>query len=348
MRYKLLGKSGLRVSELCLGTMTFGEAWGWGASRQESRKVYEAFREAGGNFVDTANKYTEGTSEAYLGEFMGSERESVVLATKYTLSMNPNDPNASGNHRKNLVQSVEASLKRLNTDYIDLLWVHAWDFLTPVEEIMRALDDLVRIGKVLYVGVSDAPAWEVSRANMLAELRGWSPFVGLQIQYSLVERTPERDLLPMARAMDIGVTAWSPLGGGVLTGKYTAEQKDAKRYDGSSPFSDYFLSRRNLAIARIVEETARALGKSPSQVALNWLLGRQDGGVLIPIVGARTVQHLQDNLGCMDFSLPPEHRQTLDSASTVERGFPYDFLELEPVRALVYGDVLAQIENHRK
>jgi len=348
MRYKLLGRSGLRVSELCLGTMTFGEEWGWGASKEESRRVYDAFRKAGGNFIDTANKYTEGTSETYLGEFMAAEREAVVLATKYTLSMDPGDPNASGNHRKNLVQSVEASLKRLNTDYIDLLWVHAWDFLTPLEEIMRALDDLVRTGKVLYVGVSDAPAWEVSRANMLAELRGWSPFVGLQIQYSLVERTPERELLPMARALDIGVTAWSPLGGGVLTGKYNAEQSDAKRYDGGSPFSDYFLSRRNLAIAETVQKTAAELGKTPSQVALRWLLDRPNGGVMIPIVGARTLDHLADNLGCLDFSLPAKQREALDRVSAIEPGFPHDFLELEPVKAFVYGETRSQIDNHRR
>ena len=200
MRYKLLGRSGLRVSELALGTMTFGEEWGWGASKADSQKVFDAYAEAGGNFVDTANRYTEGTSEKFVGEFIHSDREHFVLATKYTLKMRDDDPNFSGNHRKNLVQSVNASLKRLNTDYIDLLWVHAWDFLTPVEEVMRGLDDLVRQGTVLYVGVSDTPAWIVAQANTLADLRGWTRFVGLQIQYSLVERTPERDLLPMARA----------------------------------------------------------------------------------------------------------------------------------------------------
>jgi len=200
MRYKLLGRSGLRVSELALGTMTFGEEWGWGASKADSQKVFDAYAEAGGNFVDTANRYTEGTSEKFVGEFIHSDREHFVLATKYTLKMRDGDPNFSGNHRKNLVQSVNASLKRLNTDYIDLLWVHAWDFLTPVEEVMRGLDDLVRQGTVLYVGVSDTPAWIVAQANTLADLRGWTRFVGLQIQYSLVERTPERDLLPMARA----------------------------------------------------------------------------------------------------------------------------------------------------
>ena len=190
MRYKLLGKTGLRVSELCLGTMTFGEEWGWGASKEESRRIFDAFADAGGNFVDTANLYTGGTSEKFVGDFLKGRRERFVLATKYTLNMAPDDPNGGGNHRKNLVQSLDASLKRLNTDYIDLYWVHAWDGMTPLEETMRALDDVVRAGKVLYVGISDAPAWVVSRANTLAELKDWSPFAALQIQYNLADRTP--------------------------------------------------------------------------------------------------------------------------------------------------------------
>src|ERR1700733_3753103 len=222
MRYKLLGNSGLRVSELCLGTMTFGEDWGWGSSPEESRKVYDTFLEAGGNFIDTANIYTSGTSERLLGEFMQGQRERIVLATKYTNAAPGTDPNAAGNHRKNMVQAVEASLKRLKTDYIDLYWLHLWDQITPVEEVMRAFDDLIRQGKVLYVGVSDAAAWWIAQANTLAQLRGWSPFVGLQIEYSLIERTVERELIPMAKAMNIGVTAWSPLAGGMLTGKYHA------------------------------------------------------------------------------------------------------------------------------
>jgi aryl-alcohol dehydrogenase-like predicted oxidoreductase len=196
MNYRLLGKSGLRVSEFCLGTMTFGEDWGWGSSKDEAKKIYDAFREAGGNFIDTANIYTNGTSESFLGEFLKGHRESVVLATKFTNAAPGTDPNAAGNHRKNMVQAVEASLKRLQTDYIDLYWVHIWDQITPVEEVMRALDDLVRQGKVLYVGISDAPAWWIARANTLASLRGWSPFVGLQIEYSLIERTVERELIP--------------------------------------------------------------------------------------------------------------------------------------------------------
>src|SRR3984893_3908231 len=220
MKYRLLGKSGLRVSEASLGTMTFGDEWGWGSPKAEAQKVYDTYREAGGNFIDTANFYTNGTSETFLGEFMKDHRQSVVLATKYTNAVAGTDPNAAGNQRKNMVQAVEASLKRLKTDFIDLYWVHIWDQITPVEEIMRGLDDLVRAGKVLYVGISDAPAWWIAQANTLAQLRAWSPFIGLQIEYSLLERTVERELIPMAKALNIGVTAWSPLANGVLTGKY--------------------------------------------------------------------------------------------------------------------------------
>ena len=192
MRYKLLGRSGLRVSELCLGTMTFGEEWGWGASKQESKRIFDAFVAAGGNFIDTANRYTDGTSERYVGEFVAAERERFVVATKYTIYMRKGDPNSAGNHRKNMMQSLEASLRRLNTPYVDLYWVHAWDFMTPEEEVLRALDDMVRQGKVLYIGISDTPAWIVSRMNAIADLRGWSAFTALQIEYSLIQRTVER------------------------------------------------------------------------------------------------------------------------------------------------------------
>jgi aryl-alcohol dehydrogenase-like predicted oxidoreductase len=220
MRYRLLGDSGLRVSEICLGTMTFGEDWGWGAAKDEARKMYEAYREAGGNFIDTANLYTMGTSEKFVGEFIREHSGEVVLATKYTNSMPGKDPNAAGNHRKNMFQAIEASLKRLGTDYIDLYWLHIWDQITPVEEVMRGFEDLIRSGKVLYAGVSDAPAWWIARANTLAEFRGWGKFVGLQIEYSLIERTVERELLPMAKSLGLTITAWSPLAGGVLSGKY--------------------------------------------------------------------------------------------------------------------------------
>ena len=218
-----MGGSGLRVTEMALGTMTFGTDWGWGADKDESRRIFDAYTEAGGNLIDTANRYTDGTSERYVGEFIVGDRDRYVVATKYTITNRDGDPNAAGNHRKNLQFSLRKSMERLGVDYVDLLWVHMHDRLTPIEETMRALDDVVRTGKVLYVGISDAPAWIVSQANTMADLRGWTRFNALQIRYSLVDRTPERDLLPMARALDLAVTPWAILGAGVLTGKYTRE-----------------------------------------------------------------------------------------------------------------------------
>jgi aryl-alcohol dehydrogenase-like predicted oxidoreductase len=337
MRYLTFGHTGLRVSELCLGTMTFGPQWGWGAERDESRRVFDTFAAAGGNFIDTANHYTGGTSEEYLGEFIQSERHRYVLATKYTLSARPGDPNAGGNHRKSLVQALEGSLRRLDTDYIDVYWVHAWDFRTPAEEIMRALDDVVRAGKVLYVGVSDAPAWAVARANTLAEFRGWTAFAGLQIQYSLVERTPERELLPMAAAMDLAVAAWSPLGGGVLSGKYRAGQARPKgtRFSEGG-WADTFLTDRNLAIAETVFAIARELGRTPSQVALAWLL-RRPGNTVVPIIGARDLGQLQDNLGCLDCVLDAAQEARLEAVSGIALGFPHDFLAQPMIHQMVHG-----------
>nr|WP_254658043.1 aldo/keto reductase [Pleurocapsa sp. PCC 7327] len=344
MRYKLLGHSGLRVSELCLGTMTFGEDWGWGGSYDESRKIFDLFAEAGGNFLDTANLYTNGTSEKYVGEFVAADREKWVVATKYSLNTGQGEVNAGGNHRKNMVQSVEASLKRLRMEYIDLLWLHAWDFTTPVEEVMRAFDDLVRAGKVLYIGVSDTPAWIISQANTIATLRGWTPFVGLQIEYSLRERTPERDLLPMARAFDIGVTAWSPLGGGVLTGKYN---RPADESGETGRLSDpmFKISERDLKIAETVVSIANELGRSPAQVALNWL--RQQPGDIIPIIGSRKVSQIQDNLACLDFQLSPEQMQRLDEVSEIELGFPHDFLKSPMVQDFAFAGSLAKIDYRR-
>jgi aryl-alcohol dehydrogenase-like predicted oxidoreductase len=220
MRYKLLGNSGLRVAELALGTMTFGEDWGWGASKEESRKIWDCYAKAGGNFIDTSVNYTNGSAESFVGDFAAGDRDHFVLSTKFTLARRQGDPNAAGNHRKNMMNSVETSLRHLKTDYIDLLWLHAWDFTTSIEEVMRGLDDLVRQGKVLYVGISDSPAWVVSAANTMAELRGWSRFAGLQVRYNLADRDVERDLLPMARAFGLAVMPWSVLGAGTLTGKY--------------------------------------------------------------------------------------------------------------------------------
>jgi aryl-alcohol dehydrogenase-like predicted oxidoreductase len=342
MRYRLLGNSGLRVSEAALGTMTFGDEWGWGSAKDEARKVYDAFREAGGNFIDTANFYTNGTSESFLGEFMKDHRQRVVMASKYSLAAPGTDPNAAGNHRKNMMQAVEASLKRLQTDYIDLYWVHIWDQITPVEEVMRGLDDLVRQGKVLYVGISDAPAWWIAQANTLAQLRGWSPFVGLQIEYSLIERTVERELIPMAKALNLGLTAWSPLAGGILTGKYhghgSSEQgrMNSDMMKGRMP-EQQRASRVVAAVKAVSDQT----GHGMAQVALAWL--RYRPVPVIPIIGARKLSQLQDNLASFDLSLSTEQVQALDEASQIDLGFPYSLYGKELVRAIAYGGMRDQI-----
>jgi aryl-alcohol dehydrogenase-like predicted oxidoreductase len=338
MNYRLLGKSGLRVSEFCLGTMTFGEDWGWGSSKEEAQKVYNAFREAGGNFVDTANIYTSGTSESFLGEFLKGHRESVVLATKYTNAAPGSDPNAAGNHRKNMVQAVEASLKRLQTDYIDLYWVHVWDQITPVEEVMRGLDDLVRQGKVLYVGVSDAPAWWIAQANTLAALRG----VGLQIEYSLIERTVERELIPMAQALNLGVTAWSPLSSGVLTGKYHGHGSSEGGRMSSDMVKEFMPEeQRARRVVAAVKAVADKVGRSMAQVALAWL--RYRPVPVVPIIGARKLSQLRDNLASYDLSLSDKQLKTLNEASRIDLGFPHEFYTRDLVRGLVYGGMRDRI-----
>jgi aryl-alcohol dehydrogenase-like predicted oxidoreductase len=336
MEYRLLGKSGLRVSEASLGTMTFGNEWGWGSPKAEAQKVYEAYREAGGNFIDTANFYTNGTSEKFLGEFMQGHRESVVLATKYSLAVPGNDPNAAGNHRKSMMQAVEASLKRLQTDYIDLYWVHVWDGITPVEEVMRGLDDIVRQGKVLYVGISDAPAWWIAQANTLAELRGWTKFIGLQIEYSLIERTVERELIPMAKALNLGVVAWSPLAGGVLTGKYHGQgNADGARMNNEARKALLPEERRAAPIISALKSVSEQTGRSMAQVALAWL--RYQTVPVISIIGARKVSQLQDNLASLDLELSAEQLKSLDGASHIELGFPQSMYEREMVRGVRYG-----------
>jgi aryl-alcohol dehydrogenase-like predicted oxidoreductase len=280
-----------------------------------------------------------------VGEFIAVDRAYFVLATKYTLFNRHGDPNAAGNHRKNLVQSVERSLKRLMTEYIDLLWVHAWDFTTPVDEVMRALDDLVRAGKVLYVGISDTPAWIVSQANTMAELRGWSRFVGLQIEYNLIERTPERDLLPMAKAFDLGITTWAPLAGRALTGKYL-DDSDQNGEDKRLSSGSKRLNERSQRIARTVVEVAETLGVTAAQVAINWT--RQKGEVMVPIIGARRAEQIQDSLGCLEFEIPAEQMQQLDEVSVIDLGFPHEFLRSEGVRDVVFGGMYDKIKNHRR
>lgn len=344
MRYKLLGRSGLRVSEICLGTMTFGEEWGWGANFEESSKQFFTFLEAGGNFIDTANRYTEGTSESYLGELIrqSGRRDDLVIATKYALVTHERGLNLAGNHRKNMVQSVEGSLRRLQLDHIDVLYIHAWDFTTYAEEVMRGLHDLVQQGKVLYVAVSDTPAWIVSRANTIAELRGWDPFVALQVEYSLIQRTVERDLIPMANAMDMAVVAWAPIAGGALTGKYLSENANPKRLQPNSAR----LNERSRAIAQEVVNVAREIGHSPAQVAIRWVM--QQHRQIIPIVGARNAEQLRDSMGAMHIELSEEHLNRLQAVSAIEMGFPHDFLKGDGVRDILFGGKLGELDIHRK
>jgi aryl-alcohol dehydrogenase-like predicted oxidoreductase len=324
MKYRLFGHSGLRVSELCLGTMGFGTEWKWGTDRATSQALFDQFAQAGGNFYDTANIYTEGTSEKYLGEFIASDRDRFVVATKYSLRDRFDDVNFAGNHRKNLMRSVEGSLRRLGTDYIDLLWLHAWDATTPVEEVMRGFEDLVASGKVHYIGISDTPAWVVSQANMLAQLRGWAAFVGLQIEYSLLQRTPERDLLPMAQAWGMAITPWGALGGGALSGKYLRGEV------GRLPAESVRRGERAVGIAQVVAQVAEAAGLTPAQVAYRWTMQRP-GLTVIPIVGATKPHQLADSLKTVDVQLAPEHLAQLDEVSQIELGFPHEFLASEGV-----------------
>jgi aryl-alcohol dehydrogenase-like predicted oxidoreductase len=347
MRYKLLGRSGLRVSELSLGTMTFGTEWGWGSNKEDSKKVFDAYASAGGNFIDTANRYTEGTSEKFVGEFIKSDREHFVLATKYSLKEKQGDLNRAGNHRKNLVQSLDNSLKRLGTDYIDLYWIHAWDFTVHPEEVMRALDDQVRAGKILHIGVSDTPAWIVSKAQTIAEMRGWTPFSALQIEYSLIERTPERDLLPMARDLNIAVTPWAPLAGGLLTGKYTTEAKphtDLAPGERSERLQEgqARLAEHNLVIARAVDDLAKELGKPASQVALNWL--RQQPGTVVPIIGSRREAQIKENIAALEWALEAAHLEKLSAVSAIELGFPHAFLASGGVNDVLFAGARDKID----
>lgn len=342
MPLTLFGHTGLRVSTLCLGTMTFGEARAWGADKSASRAVFERFVECGGNFIDTANNYMNGASEEFIGEFIAGQREQFVIGTKYSLTLHPDDPNGGGNHRKSLVQNLEASLRRLRTDYVDVYWLHAWDFLTPVEEIMRGLDDTVRAGKVLYLGISDTPAWIISYANAIAQERGLTPFSGVQPEYSLVQRDAERDLLPMARALDMSITPWSPLANGLLTGKYNdGATVDGRLLPGRSRNQ---ITDRGLAIAEVVASVAVEIGCTPAQVALRWLL--QQPGSIIPIIGARHMGQLNENLGCLDIELTAEQLERLDQAGRVDLGFPHDFIASSAILDQVHGNTYRRLAGH--
>ena len=338
MNYKLLGRSGLKVSELCLGTMGFGTENGWGADKQTSFEIMDAYAAAGGNFLDTANIYKLGSSEKIIGEYLGNhDRDYFVVATKYTLKDNTTNPNASGNNRKNMMRSVEESLKRLKTDFIDLFYLHIWDDLTPIDEVLRGMDDLVRQGKVNYIAISDTPAWVVSKGNTLAELMGWSQFVALQVEYSLIARTPERELIPMAKHYGMTVTPWAPLGGGVLTGKYLRGEQGRIKPESKR------LNDKAVAITKAVVEVADELGTSPGNVALKWTM--QQGFSCIPIVGATKLSQLEDNLKTVDVTLSSDHLKKLNDASAIELGFPGDFFAEDGVKTNTFGGFYDRVEK---
>jgi aryl-alcohol dehydrogenase-like predicted oxidoreductase len=324
--YVTLGRSGLRVSPLCLGTMTFGEDLGWGSSVEESQQIMDRYVAAGGNFIDTANFYTKSHSEKIIGDHIGrhsQKRERLVLATKFSGNLYPGDPNGGGSGRKAIVRACENSLRRLQTDYIDLYWLHIWDVHTPIEETMSALHDLVQAGKVRYVGVSDTPAWKVTQANLLAQFRGWSPFIGLQIEYSLLERTVEADLVPMAQELGLGITPWSPLKSGVLSGKYTRATAGQDKTDRAAFMADQ-LNETTYKLIDELERVAKTHDSTVARVALAWLRARP--GVTSTIIGARRASQLEDNLKSLEIALAPDEASKLDALTQPALGFPHRML----------------------
>ena len=327
------------MSELCLGAMTFGEEFGYGADAAVSREVWDRYQSLGGNFIDTANIYNHGTSERMLAEFIGSDRDRLVLATKYSMTTDPADPNAGGNHRKNLVRSLEDSLQRLGTDYIDLYWVHGWDQVTRIDEVMRALDDMVRAGKVLHLGVSNMPAWLISRANTLAQERGLTPFTAVQMHYNLVERSIETDFFDLCREQDMAILAWSPLAGGLLTGKFNpdsgADTSEARLT--KAEYGPALLVEARLRIAEGVAALASEIGCSAPQLALAWLLQRPRGDVL-PIIGARNLAQLDDNLGCLQIELTEQQIARLDELAPPAPTYPASLFSTPFYRRNLHGD----------
>lgn len=351
--YTLLGRSGLRVSPIALGTMTFGTEWGWGADEATARRLFDLYVDAGGNFIDTADLYTEGTSETWVGRFTAARglREQLVIATKYSYNAQTGNPNAGGNHRKNLLRALEGSLKRLGTDYIDLYYLHTWDRMTPADEVMRAMDDAVRAGKIRYVGLSDVPAWYAGRAQTLADWRGFEPVAAMQLEYSLIERNAEHEFADLATQLGMGLVPWSPLGMGVLSGKYRPSQSGADGAPGLAaaagagrlqtvgpkpPPGFDKLSPRNFAIVGELERVALEVGRPMAQVALNWLY--QKRGVSSIIVGATKAAQLEESLGALDFTLAPELVARLDAASEPARPFPY-YMFADGHQARIHGQV---------
>ncbi len=339
--YVLLGRSGLRISRLCLGTMTFGTDWGWGSAEETSHQIFNQYLDSGCNFIDTADGYTNGTSETLIGKFLKErgDRDRVVLATKFGFGRQEGNPNAGGNGRKNIYSAIETSLRRLQTEYVDLYWLHNWDTVTPAEEVMSTLDDLVRSGKVRYIGFSNCSGWYLARAQTIAELRGYEHICALQLEYSLVERNIEREHVPAALEFGMGITPWSPLASGLLTGRY--QQKGGLSGDGrlnavrEHPAFAGLLTERNWAIAGELVKVAKEIGRSPAQVALNWVTKRP--GVSSTIIGATKLQQLEDNLAALDFTIPEELSKRLDEISAPEISYPYNFFRGEFTKMVTGG-----------
>jgi aryl-alcohol dehydrogenase-like predicted oxidoreductase len=327
--YVTLGRSGLRVSPLCLGAMTFGEDLGWGSNVKESEQIIDRFLELGGNFIDTANFYTKSHSERIIGDHIGrhkERRDRLVIATKFSGNLYPGDPNGGGSSRKSIIAACEQSLRRLQTDYIDLYWLHNWDVHTPIEETMSALEDLVRSGKVRYLGVSDTPAWKVAEANVIARFRGWSAFIGLQIEYSLLERSVEQELIPMAKELGLGVTPWSPLKSGLLSGKYTRNSPPGK--DGRGAFIGHLINERTFALVDELDTIAKAHDSTIARIALAWLYLRP--GVTSTIIGARRIEQLEDNIKALDVTLTAQELAHLDAKTKPTFGFPANMQPMFP------------------
>ncbi|MFQ5978171.1 MAG: aldo/keto reductase [Candidatus Heimdallarchaeota archaeon] len=347
MQYKLLGNSGLRVSEISLGTMTFGTKWGWGADKETSKQILNQYTEAGGNFIDTSCNYTDGESESFIGEFIKGDRDRYVIATKFTLHdyRYKKDPNAAGNHRKNLIRSLKGSLERLQTDYVDILYLHMWDYMTPVQEIMRTLNDLIATTKVNYIGISDTPAWIVSRANTMAEIRGWNPFVVYQFPYSLAFRDAEREVIPLCKKMDLAMATFDVLGAGLLTGKYTRQESPYGRLQPGKWGTPPDIA---LEIAREVDAIADELECPSSHVAIAWIRGQE--GLFTPILGTTKVQQIEENLNGLDVKLTDDYYQRLEEKVREKLRFNFGFAKgwLMGARSVLYGETYDLIDNHRK
>jgi aryl-alcohol dehydrogenase-like predicted oxidoreductase len=350
VRYKVFGNTGLRVSEMALGTGTFGTKWGSGADKPQARELFDHFVEQGGTLLDCADGYQGGEAESYLGEFIRAERANLAVATKFTTALGARSLLQTGNSRKAMVHSLEQSLKRLGTEYVDIYWVHFPDHVTPVDEIMRGLDDIVRAGKAHYIGLSDFPAWRVARAATFAELRAMTPLAAVQIEYSLAERTAEREVIPMASAFGMAVAIWSPLGGGMLTGKYRRGETGRRESGFGAGGLRTLDAPTETRLFAALDATAQELGVSLAQVAIAWVRHRGDhyGASFFPIIGSRKLAQLKDNLAAINVTLSAEQLQRLDAASAVPLGFPHEFIQGDALLDAQSGGLWQKLDRLRR